>query len=66
MDVAKLTLSEEELRLVTDPGVILTKNAIIRKVYELFGELSGVMSQDLILPAEVSTISPKISKGESY
>jgi hypothetical protein len=66
MDVAKLTLSEEELRLVTDPGVILTKNAIIRKVYGLFGELSGVMSQDLILSGEVSTISPKISKGESY
>jgi hypothetical protein len=66
MDVAKLALSEEELRLVMDPGVILTKNAIIRKVYFLFGELSEIMSRDLILPAEVTTILPKISKGESY
>ena len=66
MDVAKLALSEDELRLVTDPGIILTKNAIIAKVYLLFGELSELMQRDLILPAEVATISPKISKGESY
>lgn len=66
MDAAKLTLSEEELRLVTDPGVILTKNAIIQKLYVLFGKLSGQMGADLILPAEVATISPKISRGESY
>lgn len=66
MDVAKLTLSEEELRLVMDPGVILTKNAIIGKVYFLFGELSDMMSRELILPAEVTAISPKISKGEFY
>jgi hypothetical protein len=66
MDVAKLALSEEELRLVTDPGIILTKNAIIRKVYQLFGDLSELMQRDLILPAEVATIAPKISKGESY
>jgi hypothetical protein len=66
MDVAKLALSEEELRLVMDPGIILTKNAIIAKVYLLFGELSELMQKDLILPAEVAAISPKISKGESY
>ncbi|HLO82225.1 MAG TPA: hypothetical protein VK166_14765 [Chitinophagaceae bacterium] len=66
MDVAKLALSEEELRLVMDPGIILTKNAIIAKVYDLFGELADQMRKDLILPAEVATISPKISKGESY
>lgn len=66
MDVAKLALSEDELRLVTDPGIILTKNAIIAKVYLLFGELSELMQRDLILPAEVAFISPKISKGESY
>jgi hypothetical protein len=66
MDVAKLALSEEERRLVMDPGIILTKNAIIGKVYFLFGELSEMMSRDLILPAEVVTIPPKISKGESY
>ncbi len=66
MDVAKLALSEEELRLVMDPGFILTKNAIIGKVYHLFGSLSEKMSRDLILPAEVILVSPKISKGEFY
>jgi hypothetical protein len=66
MEAAKLTLSEEELRLVTDPGFILTKNAIISKVCFLFGELSEMMSRGLVLPAEVTTVSPKISKGESY
>jgi len=66
MDAVKLALSEEELRLVTDPGIILTKNAIIRKVYNLFGELSERMQNDLILPAEVAVIPPKISKGEAY
>lgn len=66
MDVAKLALSEEELRLVMDPGIILTKNAIIAKLYGLFGVLSDQMRNEFILPAEVSAISPKISKGESY
>jgi hypothetical protein len=66
MDVAKLALSEEELRLVMDPGIILTKNAIISKVYHLFGDLSQQMRNDLSLPGEAAAISPKISKGESY
>ena len=66
MDVAKLALSEEELRLVMDPGIILTKNAIISKVYHLFGDLQEQMRKDLSLPAEVAVIAPKISKGESY
>jgi hypothetical protein len=66
MDVSKLALSEEELRLVSDPGIILTKNAIISKVYHLFGDLSQQVRKDLSLPGEVGVISPKISKGESY
>lgn len=66
MDVAKLALSEEELRLVMDPGIILTKNAIIARVYELFGMISAKMQEELVLPAEVAAIPPKISKGESY
>jgi hypothetical protein len=66
MDVAKLALSQEELRLVMDPGIILTKNAIISKVYHLFGDLSQQMRMDVSLPDEAAAISPKISKGESY
>jgi hypothetical protein len=66
MDVAKLRLSEEELRLVSDPGFILTKNAIIGKVYLLFGSLAEEMRHDLKFPEEVAAISPKISRGENY
>jgi hypothetical protein len=66
MEQAKIALSAEELRLVQDAGVILTKNAIIRKVYDLFGALAEEMRRYMILPAEVALISPKISRGESY
>jgi hypothetical protein len=37
---AKLQLSAEEMRLVTDPGWILTKNSIIGKVVGMFAGLS--------------------------
>ena len=66
MDRTKLRLSEEELRLVADPGFILTKNAIIQKVYALFGELADDFRQVTGLPEEVAGISPKISKGENF
>jgi hypothetical protein len=65
MQQAKLGLSEEERRLVSDPGLILTKNAIIAKVYDLFGELAG-MQQSLPFPEEVRVAMPKISRGENY
>jgi len=56
------------MRLVTDPAWILTKNSIIRKVVELFGELSGEWRE--ILSGEGSTGGawgdPRISKGEQY
>ncbi len=66
MDSAKLRLSEEELRLVNDPGIILTKNAIIAKVYELFGLLAADFRAKTILPGEVAGIAPKIARGENY
>ena len=66
MNNAKLRLSEEELRLVTDPGFILTKNAIIDKVYALFGLLAEDISGKIDFPEEVAVISPKIAKGENY
>jgi hypothetical protein len=65
MQNAKLGLSEEEHRLVSDAGVILTKNAIIAKVYDLFGELAQAQV-DAALPEEARTAPPKISKGEHY
>ncbi len=60
---ANVRLSAEEMRLVTDPEWILTKNSIIRKVVEMFGELSAEWRVKLegIIPSQ-----PKISKGENY
>jgi len=66
MENAKLRLSEEELRLVSDPSFILTKNAIIQKVYLLFGLLADDFRDKSLLPEEVERISPKIAKGENY
>jgi hypothetical protein len=58
---AKLQLSAEEMRLVTDPAWILTKNSVILKAVEMFGELSGEWRNVFRLETE-----PKISKGEQY
>jgi hypothetical protein len=65
--MANVKLSKEELELVTDANLILTKNRIIQKVYELFGELSEDYRQrSSAFPVDVITIAPKISKGENY
>jgi hypothetical protein len=42
MNRANLQLSPEELRLVSDPGWILTKNSIVSKVVGMMGELADV------------------------
>jgi len=75
MSVAKVHLSPEEMRLVTDPGVILTKNSVMAKVVELFSGLSGEyrviwegVDRGLRAGSEGfwGPISPKISRGENY
>ena len=58
---ANVQLSAEELRLVSDPEWILTKNSIIRKVVEMFGGLSGVWRD--LYPHESD---PRVFKGEQY
>ncbi|HVU98661.1 MAG TPA: hypothetical protein VHE34_25740 [Puia sp.] len=62
MSYAKVHLSPEEMRLVTDPGVILTKNSVMAKVIEMFGGLSGEYQK--IWKEE--GVEPKISRGENY
>lgn len=67
----KIALSAKELELVCNKDWILTKQIIIEKVYQLFGEFAATMQQTLMhkagaLPAEVLAIGPKISKGENY
>jgi hypothetical protein len=73
---AKVRLSADEMRLVTDPAWILTKNSVMGKVVAMFAELSeaykplwadGVKqlrkrTPDLVFPETL----PKISKGENY
>ena len=71
MNNANVKLSKNELALVTDASVILTKNLIIDKVYQLFGQLSytftGYLNENKPnLPAEAFTVHPKIYKGEQY
>lgn len=53
--------------LVTDPGIILTKNRIIAGVYEMFGGLADEFRlRAAVLPGELQEVHPKISKGENY
>lgn len=71
MSPAKVTLSTEELELVNNAGWILTKNAIIGKVYTLFGNLHQRFGQllenhPLLNEGDTEFRSPKISKGEQY
>ena len=70
---AKIQLSEEELNLVQNAQWLLTKNTIIGKVYELFGELAHEWRNRLNgqpapvkLQATLLQPGPKISKGENY
>jgi hypothetical protein len=58
---AKVQFSAEEMRLMSDPTWILTKNSAIRKVVEMFGDLSGQWRG--VLPWDCD---PRISKGEQY
>ncbi|MBC7848539.1 MAG: hypothetical protein H7Y31_02330 [Chitinophagaceae bacterium] len=66
MDGAKIHLSEEELTLVRNGDWLLTKNRIIGKVYELFGQLAAEWTKLNNLPETVSNIPPKIAKGEQF
>jgi hypothetical protein len=63
---AKVQLSTEEMRLVTDPAWILTKNSVISKVVGMMAELSdkwqGLAPPDLAPGVR----GPKISRGENY
>jgi hypothetical protein len=58
-------LSAKELELVTNPNIILTKNAIIGKVYDLFGQLSEQYKEQL-QTTDLGHLHPKIARGENY
>ena len=70
MNGPKIQLSEEEWQLLQNSGWILTKHAVIDKVYHLFGWLAHEAQLRLRgphhLPEAGLQQSPKISKGEQY
>lgn len=71
MNPTKIQLSEDELSLVQNGQLLLTKNAIMNKAVDVMGELHVVIKSLLDeleppLPEEVLTSSGKISKGEKY
>lgn len=69
MNSTKIMFSENEMNLMLNSEVILTKNNIIKKVNHLFGSIC-IQYQNIIqkynLPEEVMNVTPKISKGEQY
>jgi len=70
MNPVKIQLSPEELLLVQNADLLLTKNRIIEKVHEMFGSLSlevqNLFNSYSFLTPEISVVPPKISKGENY
>lgn len=71
MDKAKIRLSEKEAELVANADWILTKNQIMQKARYLLEDLQSgqtelLKSYSSLLPAEVLSISPKVSRGENY
>lgn len=68
---AKIHLSKYETEVVSDTGWILTKQAIIEKIYSFFGEMhdvyKAISANEKKFLTEVHLIkNGKISKGESY
>jgi hypothetical protein len=71
MSIAKIRLSPTEMEMVTDAELILTKNAILKKVQQLLGNMQ-LKQQELLmehskgLSPKISGSTSKISKGENY
>lgn len=63
-------LSENEMLLACNADFILTKNAVISKAVDLFGEVSTQYQKQVshysALPEDVFKISAKIYRGEKY
>jgi hypothetical protein len=59
---AKLQLSAEEMRLVTDPGWILTKNSIIGKVVGMFAGLSEEWREGPQVPVGLERVPGPLSR----
>jgi len=70
-DLTKIMLSPQQLIIVEDASWVLTKQEIIKKVYELFHSQIPVIGQLFMRhkddwPAALLSAVPKISRGENY
>jgi hypothetical protein len=68
---ANLRLSAKEMQLINNVGILLTKNAILKKVFLLLetvqeNQVQYVEKKGKHFPAEIRNYLPKISKGENY
>ncbi len=68
---SKIQLSPEEKELLNNTQWILTKHAVIQKVYEMLGHISELLKEEIFttaqfLPPEAKRSAGKISKGENY
>ena len=70
MDATKIRLSQPELELITNADIILTKNAVMKKIQGLLEEIQEeealVLSHADFIPPEVRASGSKISRGENY
>ena len=70
MNEAKIQLSPEEAELAANAEIILTKNAVMKKLQAMMATLQEphqeVIRRSPYLPEEARNTSPKISRGENY
>ena len=69
--ITKIHLSPQEMELVNNTEWILAKQQIIKKVFEMFGDLIEVMKKAAIpyhplFPESMRSGNGKITKGENY
>ncbi len=70
-DGAKLQLSADAITLINNKEWILTKHQIIKRIYEMFGEINNIMKKEIIyfdhlFPENIKYQGGKISRGENY
>ena len=70
MEKTKIQLSPDELLLMQNSDWILTKNSVIDKISQGFGNLVASMQQELaaasLIDDRIILSTPKISRGEKY
>src|SRR6476619_3541717 len=65
---AKIQLSPAEQRLITNAEILLTKNRVLEKMWQLLSEMQQEMQQSAptFSKPHIFQMTPKISRGENY